>query len=155
MDKQPISELMETMMGKLHAMADVSTVIGESIQTPDGITLIPVSKVNIGFGTGGTDFSGKKESQKTNFGGGGGGGVNITPVAFVVIRDGMVRIMNIEPPASTTVDRIIDTAPELIDKVQDLLKKQSEKKAQKKGGENAVTETTITETTVAETTVTE
>lgn len=133
MDKQPISELMDTVMSKLHAIADVSTVIGEPINTPDGIMIIPVSKVSLGFGSGGTDFTGKhqKENQKNSFGAGAGAGVNIIPIAFVVIRDGMVRIMNIEPPASTTVDRVIDAAPELIDKVQNMLKKQADKKAAK------------------------
>ncbi len=147
MDKQPISELMETVMSKLHAMADVSTVIGEPINTPDGIMLIPVSRVNFGFGTGGTDFTGKhqKENQKNSFGGGAGGGVNINPVAFVVIRDGTVRIMNIEPPASTTVDRVIDSAPEIIDKVQDLMKKQAEKKAAKAAAEEAAAEEAVAE----------
>jgi sporulation protein YtfJ len=130
MDKQPINELMETVMEKLHAMVDVSTVIGEPINTPDGITIIPVSKVSFGFAAGGSDFTGKnqKDGQKNPFGGGSGAGVKIDPSAFVVVKDGFVRIMNIEPPASTTVDRLIDTAPEIVDKVSDMIKKKSKEK---------------------------
>ncbi len=137
MDKQPISEMMETVMEKLHSMVDVSTVVGEPISTPDGITMIPVSKVRFGFWSGGTDFTGKhqKENQKNPFGGGAGAGVDINPVAFVVVKDGAVRIMNIERPASTTVDRVIDSAPEIIDKVTGFIEQQSEKKASKKAKE--------------------
>lgn len=131
MDKQPMSEFAETVMSKLHAMVDVNTVVGEPITTPDGIMMIPVSCVSFGFGSGGTDFTTKnqKDTQKNPFGAGAGAGVKIHPVAFVVVKDGNVRIMNIEPPASTTVDRIIDQAPEVIDKVTDLIKKQQQKKS--------------------------
>ncbi|MGM9522060.1 MAG: GerW family sporulation protein [Oscillospiraceae bacterium] len=130
MDKQPISDLMDTVMTKIHEMVDVSTVIGEPINTADGITIIPVSKVSFGFAAGGSDFTGKNQqaSQKNPFGGGSGAGVKINPVAFVVIKDGAVRIMNIEPPASNTVDRIIDNAPEIIDKISALIKKEDEEK---------------------------
>ena len=126
MDKHRISELMDTVMGKLHDMVDVSTVIGEPISTPDGITIIPVSKVSFGFASGGSDFSSKQQpSQAMPFGGGAGAGVKIVPVAFVVIKDGSVRIMNIEAPASTAVDRLIESAPDLIDKVANLFKKEN------------------------------
>ena len=126
MDKHRISELMDTVMGKLHDMVDVSTVIGEPISTPDGITIIPVSKVSFGFASGGSDFSSKQQpSQTMPFGGGAGAGVKIVPVAFVVIKDGSVRIMNIEAPASTAVDRLIESAPDLIDKVAALFKKEN------------------------------
>lgn len=132
MDKQPMSEFAETVMSKLHAMVDVNTVVGEPITTPDGIMMIPVSSVSFGFGSGGTDFTTKnqKENQKNPFGAGAGAGVRIYPIAFVVVKDGNVRIMNIEPPASTTVDRIIDQAPEVIDKVAALIKKQQQKKVE-------------------------
>ena len=125
MDNHPINDLMGTVMGKLREMADVSTVIGESITTPEGITIIPVSRVSMGFASGGTDFTGKhqKDGQASPFGAGTGGGVKIEPLAFVVIKDGHVRVMTIEPPASTTVDRIIDSAPEIIDKISAMVDK--------------------------------
>ena len=125
MDKHRISELMQTVMGKVHDMVDVSTVIGESITTPDGITIIPVSKVSFGFASGGSDFSGKQPSNQNGlpFGGGAGAGVKINPVAFVVIKEGNVRVLNIDAPASTAVDRIIENAPDIIDKITDIFKK--------------------------------
>ena len=124
MDKHPISELMDTVMTKIHEMVDVSTVIGEPIKTADGITIIPVSKVSFGFASGGSEFSGKNQSaQKLPFGGGSGAGVKINPVAFLVIKDGFVRVMNVEAPASTTIDRIIDNAPGIIDKISSMVKK--------------------------------
>lgn len=131
MEKQPVSELMETVMGRVRDMVDVSTVIGEPITTPDGITLIPVSKVSFGFASGGSDFTGKnqKDGAKNPFGGGSGAGAKIVPMAFVVIKDGFVRIMNIEAPATTTLERIIDNAPELIDKLSHMTKKDKPEEA--------------------------
>lgn len=124
MDKHPIGELMETTMQKIREMVDVNTVIGQPIGPVDGITLIPVSKVSFGFASGGSDFQSKQQSANANFGGGSGAGVKITPVAFVIVKDGAVRIMNVDPPAATTVDRIVEMAPDLIDKVSELVKKE-------------------------------
>ena len=128
MDKHPIGELMETTMQKIREMVDVNTIIGEPILTNDGVTLIPVSKVSFGFASGGSDFSGKnKPADKPNtFGGGSGAGVHIIPVAFLVVRGESVRVINIGPPASTTVDRVIDMVPEVIDKVSGMIKKKEE-----------------------------
>ncbi len=141
MDKHPINDLMGTVMEKLRDIADVSTVIGESIVTPDGITIIPVSRVSIGFASGGSDFTGKhqKDGQASPFGGGSGGGVKVDPIAFVVIKAGQVRVVTIEPPASTTIDRIIDGAPEIIDKISAMIDKKKAEKAEKEAAE-AVTE---------------
>ena len=130
MDRHPINDLMGTVMEKLRGIADVSTVIGESITTPDGITIIPVSRVSMGFASGGADFTGKhqKDGAANPFGGGSGAGVKIDPLAFVVIKEGQVRVMTIEPPAANTVDRVIDSAPELIDKIVAIVDKQKAKK---------------------------
>ncbi len=108
-------------MQKIREMVDVNTIVGQPITTFDGITLIPVSKVSFGFASGGSDFH---QKDKPAFGGGSGAGVNINPVAFLVVKDGNVRIMNIMPPASSTVDRALEVAPEIIDKIQSLFKKE-------------------------------
>ncbi|HHT16375.1 MAG TPA: sporulation protein YtfJ [Papillibacter sp.] len=127
MDKHPIGDLMETTMQKIREMVDVNTIIGTPIVTADGISLIPVSKVSFGFASGGTDFKTKSQkespSQGNSFGGGSGAGVNIVPVAFLVVKDGNVRLINITPPANTTVDRVIELVPEVIDKVRDIVNK--------------------------------
>ena len=112
-----LNELMQSTMQKVRELVDVNTIIGAPIRTDDGITLIPVSKVSFGFAGGGSDITAKNQpSNSAPFGGGSGAGVNIAPVAFLVIKDGSVRLLNIQPPASNTVDRVIDLAPDIVDK---------------------------------------
>ncbi|NLL45373.1 MAG: sporulation protein YtfJ [Clostridiales bacterium] len=129
MDKHPIGDLMEVTMGKIRDMIDVNTVVGQPITTPDGITLIPVSKLSFGFGSGGGDFVSKNQTPGTSnpFAGGSGAGVNIVPVAFLVIKDTNVRLVSIAPPANTTIDRVIELVPEVLDKVQEMIGKEKEK----------------------------
>ena len=88
-EKNSVSELMETTMTKIREMVDSNSVIGEPITTPDGVTLIPVSRVSLGFGSGGGTYGQTSE----RFGGGGGAGVKIDPVAFLVIKDGQTRMI--------------------------------------------------------------
>ena len=128
MDKHPIGDLMETVMRSIRDMVDVNTIIGQPITTADNITLIPVSKVSFGFAGGGSDFETKNHQtgQQNPFGGGTGAGVNITPVAFVVIKDGNVKIINVLPPASTTIDRVIELVPDIVDKIGDMINKDKE-----------------------------
>jgi len=102
-------------------MIDANTIVGDPITTPDGITLIPVSKVCFGFVGGGSDFS--QKSAKNGFGGGTGAGVNIIPVAFMVIKGENVELIYVTPTPLSTVDRIIDAVPDVIDKVTDFLSK--------------------------------
>ena len=122
MEKRPISELMETTMQKVKEMVDANMIVGEPITTVDGITLIPVSKLSFGFAGGGSDFS-KKQEPKDAFGGGIGAGVNIVPVAFIVVKGESIRMLHVAPPSDSTVDRIIDTVPEIFDKVTDFISK--------------------------------
>jgi sporulation protein YtfJ len=126
MDKHPIGDLMETTMQKIREMVDVNTIVGSPIVTADGMTLIPISKVSFGFASGGSDFQTKHQQQGQNnaFGGGSGAGVNIVPVAFLVVKGTSIKLLNIAPPASSTVDRIIELVPEVIDKVSELMNKE-------------------------------
>lgn len=112
-------------MQKIREMVDVNTIVGSPIVTADGITLIPISKVTFGFASGGSDFQTKNQQPNHDnaFGGGSGAGVNIIPVAFLVVKDSNVRVLNITPPASTTVDRVIELVPETIDKIGKLFNK--------------------------------
>ena len=127
-----IGNLMNVTMTKIREMVDVDTVVGSPFNTPDGITIIPVSKVSYAFGGGGGDYPVK---DKGGFGGGSGAGVKIDPIGFLVVKDGSVRMLNITPPAANTVDRVIEKAPELIDMVEDFINKQAEKKRAKEAGE--------------------
>ena len=101
-------------MSKVREMVSSDTVIGQPITTPDGVTLIPISRVSFGFGSGGGDYG---KPGQNNFGGGGGAGVKIDPVAFLVIKDGTTRVMPVAVPPVSTVDRIVDMAPDIVDKI--------------------------------------
>ena len=122
MDRHPIGDLTETALGKIKEMIDVNTVVGEAITTPDDITLIPISKVSFGFATGGSDFP-IKNQQVSGFGGGNGAGVKLEPVGFLVISEGHVKMLNISPPANSTVDRLIEQIPDLLEKVEQIIGK--------------------------------
>lgn len=117
--------MMTSTMGKIRDMIDVNTVIGDPITTPDGVTIIPVTKVSIGYGAGGSDFATKNypANRDNAFGGGAGAGVNITPVAFLIVRGESVRMLSVAEPASTSMDRLIEQLPDLIDKAEALLDK--------------------------------
>lgn len=117
----PINSLMDTTMKKIKEMIDVNTIIGDPITTPDGTTIIPVSKVSYGFASGGSDLPTKKDN-KDCFGGGSGAGVTINPVAFLYVSKGNVKLIPIEK-YDGAVDRIVGMVPEVIDKVSDLIKK--------------------------------
>ena len=125
----PLSDMMTSTMAKIKDMIDVNTVIGDPITTPDGVTLIPITKVSVGYGGGGSDFVTKNypANRDNAFGGGAGAGVTITPMAFVVIRGESVRMLPIAEPASTSVDRIVEMVPDILDRVEALLRKQQDK----------------------------
>ena len=125
MDKKtPLSDLMRATMDKVHEMVDTNTIVGQPITTPDGVTLIPISKVSFGIGGGGGDYG---KNAKDGFGGGAGAGVKIAPVAFLIIKDGVTRMMPVAASPKSTMDRIVDMAPELMDKVEKYLDKKGEK----------------------------
>ena len=128
MDNNPIGALMQTTMENVKNILKVDTVVGDPIYTPDGITLVPISKISVGFGGGGVEFGNKKPGEPRPYGGGNGTGVKIDPIGFLVIKEGTVRMINITPPASNTVDRIIDMVPQVIDRVDSFIAKQKEGK---------------------------
>lgn len=112
-----IPNMLESTIQKIREMVDVNSVIGEPISTPDGVTIIPVTKVSIGYGSGGSDFAMSSKQPDNCFGGGAGGSVKITPIAFLIIRDGNVRMLPVAEPASTSMDRLIEQVPDLLDRI--------------------------------------
>ncbi len=116
---------MNVTMDKVRQMVDSNTIVGKPITTDDGTTILPVSKVSFGFASAGTDFDGKNAANKDLFGGGSGAGVNIQPVAFLVVKDGCVRTIQLSD-GNNTIDRALTMLPELVDKVSALLKKKGE-----------------------------
>ncbi len=113
---QKLPNMLDSTIQKIREMVDVNSVIGEPITTPDGVTIIPVSKVSVGFGGGGSDFVNNKGGENP-FGGGVGGGVKVTPICFLVVKDGNVRMMPVAAPANTTADRIVEMVPDTLDKL--------------------------------------
>ena len=128
MAEHPIHGLMHVSMVTIRQMADSNTIIGKPIKTDDGTTILPVSRISFGFASAGTDFDGKNAANKDLFGGGSGAGVNIQPVAFLVVKDGCVRTIQLSD-GSNTIDRALTMLPELVDKVSALLKKEEKKGA--------------------------
>ena len=129
MDKHPIGELMTTTMQKIREMVDVNSIIGTPITVQDGLTLIPVSKVSFGFASGGSDFQGKRADAANPFGGGAGAGVKIDPVAFIVVKDGATRLLNVGGAEPSVLDKLVDIAPDIVDKVSGVIDKHKETKA--------------------------
>ena len=117
-----LPNMLESTIAKIREMVDVNSVIGNPITTPDGVTIIPVSKVSVGFGGGGSDFVSKHANHQENpFGGGAGGGVKVTPIAFLIVKDGNVRMLPVAAPASTTADRLVEMVPDTLDKISAFL----------------------------------
>ncbi len=112
--------ILRTTIEKVRDLVDVSTIIGEPINLPDGLTIIPVSKVTYGFASGGSDFPSKNNVEL--FGGAGGAGITINPVAFLVVKDGDVTIKHIVSN-DNAVERAVSLVPEMFDKVTNLAKK--------------------------------
>jgi sporulation protein YtfJ len=126
--QHPIGELMSTTMQRIREMVDVNTIIGQPIQAGE-VTLIPVSRVSFGFATGGSDWVGKNQKAEAAnaFGGGAGSGVSIVPVAFLVVKGDLVRMIPVSSYPATSVERIIEMVPEVVDKVTSFIEKQKEK----------------------------
>ena len=121
--KNAISAMMEVSMGKIREMVDSNTVVGEPIVTADGVTLIPVSRLSFGFGCGGGDYG----KQPDKLGAGAAAGVRVEPMAFLVVKDGVTRMLPVGTPAITTVDRIVEMVPQVMDRVEGFIDKKREK----------------------------
>ena len=129
--KNSLGDLMKITMEHIKTMADANTIIGTPIQA-EGVTLIPVSRMSFGMGGGGTEFSTKAGASKDSFGGGSAASAKLEPVAFLVVKeDGSVKLLPVAPPPATAAGRLIDTVPEVVDKITGFIEEQQEKKAQK------------------------
>ena len=120
--KHPLNDMMRSTMEKVREMVDTNTIVGQPITTPDGVTLIPISRLSYGFGCGGGDY-GKNGSS----GAGCGAGVRVEPMAFLVVKGGVTRMLPVGTPAITTVDRVIEMVPELLDRVEGFVDKKRNK----------------------------
>ena len=121
MSENKLNDIIGTSLEKIRALVDGETVIGNPIQTPNGTTVIPVSKVSMGFASGGIDYTGKKAPTQ-NFGGGGGTGLSITPIAFLTVgRDAEVNLVHLGK-SSSDIDKVcglIEKSPDILEKIKD------------------------------------
>ncbi len=118
-----VQNLLGVSIQKIKEMVDVDMVVGKPITTPDGTTLIPVSRISVGFASGGSDLPSKTSSDL--FGGGAGAGVNIVPIAFLVIANGDVRMLHMASHPDA-YDRLIDLIPVAADTITGLFKKKDD-----------------------------
>ena len=122
---QNLPNMLENTIAKIRDMVDVNSVVGEPIVAGD-VTIIPISKVSVGFGGGGSDFGGKgNANQELPFGGGVGGGVKVTPIAFLVVKGDSVRMLPVATAPNTTADRLVEMVPDVLDKVSAMIDKKN------------------------------
>ena len=133
-----LSRLTEAALENIKKLTDVNTVIGEPISVSGGTTVIPVSKISMGFTSGGIDYNSKNAPEKApNFGGGTGSGFSILPIAFLVIeQSGEVKLINVEDPIGAknndllgTISGLVDKAPTFIEKITKIFKKDKDSSA--------------------------
>jgi sporulation protein YtfJ len=137
-NENKLQDIIQTSLESLRTLVDSNTVIGNPINTESGTTIIPISKISMGFASGGLDYNGKSAGTKQNFGGGGGTGLSISPIGFLTVKaDGSVEIVNINAPVGTVeqVADVIERAPEIVAKFKALFTKNKKDKAAK--AENA------------------
>ena len=118
-----LEEIIRASLENVRNMVDANTIIGDPINTPSGTTIIPVSKISVGFVSGGSDFA-TKNNPKLCFGGGSGAGVTVTPVSFLVISPaGVVNTLPVGQTTVTAIDKIVDLAPGVIEEIKEMFKK--------------------------------
>jgi len=135
-ENKNFNDAMRDAIQNLSEIAGTDTIIGDPMTTQNGTMIIPVSKVSVGFATGGSDFVGKhsKETNVANsFSGAGGGGITVSPVAFLVISpEGDAKILNINNPMDSNADlgtsvvSLLNKTPTIIDKIRSIFKKNKE-----------------------------
>lgn len=116
-----VSDVLSASMSKVREMVDANTVVGSPITVSEGTTLIPISKINFALASGGADMAAKLAGQSGTFGGGAGCAVKITPMAFVLVQGERVRVLPIDEPANTAIERMVEQLPMLVDKISELI----------------------------------
>lgn len=129
-NENKLEEIIRASLENIRSMIDADTVIGDPIATESGTTIIPVSKVSVGFATGGLDYDGKTTAanRPQNFGAGGGTGLSVQPVGFLVVKkDGNIEMINVgQPYPADPVEQvvsIIERSPEIIGRLKAVFKK--------------------------------
>ena len=125
MSENRISDIIKASLDGVRSFTDMETTIGNAINTPSGVTVIPVSKISVGFAGGGLDIGGKKLGANQNYGTGTGSGVSVTPIAFLTIgKNAEINLISIDQKVNTSVDRVtslIEQSPDIIRRIKDAL----------------------------------
>lgn len=153
MAEHPIEGLMNTAMESIKEMVDVNTIVGDAVQAPDGTVIIPISRVSFGFASGGGEYNQScnskekgdnnadrdegdvKNPDKYPFAGGSGAGVSINPVAFMVVGNGQIKLLPVN--MNSSLDKMLDIVPDLINKANDAIKRKIQIKKDIKSGDDA------------------
>ena len=123
-----LPNMLDGTLEKLRQMVDGNSIIGDAIHVGEDVTVIPISKISLGVAGGGADYESKHPNNQENpFGGGAGAGVQVTPVAFLVVKGDSVRMLPVSTPATTTVDRLVEMIPETLDKITDFIDARTQK----------------------------
>lgn len=122
-----IQSLMKTAMDSLRQILDVDTIIGNIIESSNGISVVPVSRVCCGFVAGGGEY-GKQGRTELPFAGGSGAGISVQPVAFLVMNHDSVRLIPI--CGATPLDKAIEAVPIVAEQIQALFHKSADKQEQ-------------------------
>ena len=142
MGEHPIEGLMQTTMESIKEMVDVNTIVGDPVESPDGLVIIPISKVSFGFAAGGSEFNNFKKnykdkdddkdnsSSKYPFGGGSGAGVSVQPVAFIVVGNEQIKLLPVDQ-GSNLINNIIEAIPKFTGNLQNMIKSKNQKKEHK------------------------
>lgn len=123
--EHPINEVIGVTMNRVKELVDANTVVGEPIVAGE-VTIIPVSRISVGFGSGGTDFASKNASAPKNFGGGTAAGVNVDPIAFLIVRKDTVCLLPCMNGPYGPVEKLVDLVPELVDRFSSFAGQKSE-----------------------------
>ncbi|WP_432664835.1 GerW family sporulation protein [Wukongibacter baidiensis] len=147
MDKHPIEALMKTTMESLKEMIDVNTIVGDAVETPDGTTIIPISRVSFGFASGGGEYKNNSGSEENSdnyqdgqdqglpFAGGTGAGVSVQPVAFMIVGKEKTKLLSVDQNANM-FENLVGLSSKIIDKVQNGNSKGNNKNSKNNNGEN-------------------
>ena len=125
MSENKMSDIIKSSLDGIKGFTDVDVGIGSAIETPCGVTIIPISKISVGMATGGVDYGTKKLIGAQNFGGGGTTGVSVTPMALLTVSaNAEINLINIQDKGESDLSRIasiIERSPEIIQKIKNAL----------------------------------
>lgn len=139
MQEIPLKQVIDASLENIRKVLDADAVVGTPISLPDGTTIIPISKVSCGFTSGGVDFDSKLNPRRDvpHFGGGNGAGMSITPLTFLIVRNGEVRLMNVNGTNASsdsaivnTISDFVDKSPAIIEKIKSYFKKDKREETQ-------------------------